>query len=373
MKKIRLRNITLVASIALCSTQLFAQVPSAQNTITPALMNGFLPNSNTFNPSMSINILGLYQNSSVDEKEHGFSLQEMELQFMADIDAYFKGNALITLGQENGKWAVSPEEVFVDTTSIPYVTFRLGKFKAALGKHNQLHTHAYPFIDAPLIHQTLLGEEGLNDAGISASALLSFMPWFSELTLQAFDSNNETLFNSSTHDDLAGVAHFKNLWDLSDATTAELGLSGAVGSNSKQGLTRVVGADLTVKYRPVAGGKYHSIQWATEYLYAFRSGFDSSVATSLGDLPKLDGLATWIQYQFAERWWISMRGEKEGLTQKDNLTSIQRGTVLLGFAPSEFSSFRIGYDLSKSADVKDKHHVALQANFTLGAHPAHSY
>ena len=53
-----------------------------------------------------------------------------------------------------------------------------------MGKHNQLHTHAFPFILAPLINLNLLGDEGLSDVGFSTAILLPATSWFSELTLQ---------------------------------------------------------------------------------------------------------------------------------------------------------------------------------------------
>src|SRR6185295_19409236 len=145
------------------------------------------------------------------------------------------------------EFGIDPEEVFLETISLPSVTLRAGKFKAALGKHNMLHTHAYPFIDAPLINQVLLGDEGLNEVGFSAAVLLP-SPWFSEFTAQLVTNSNDTLYNSPSSKDMAGVGRLKNLFDLTDDLTMEMGVSGTVGRNMFSKTSSVVAGDLTFKW-----------------------------------------------------------------------------------------------------------------------------
>jgi len=290
-------------------------------------------------------------------------LQEAELQFSSDVDAYFTAKALFSVAEENGSYGIEPEETYVETISVPYVTLRLGKSKMPLGKHNQLHSHAFPFINAPLINTTILGEEGLNETGIGVSTL-SPLPWFSEITLDYTQGDNADLFNSGKKSDKAVIGRFKNLWDLSDSTTLELGFSGAKGKNSDHLDTNLYGADLTLKWRPIDGGKYHSFEWGNEFLEKDRKGAANG---------KLSGLVSFLKYQMAQRWYAQYRYDYLGLNKSKSINASKRHTALVAFVPSEFSSVRLQYETINDGQVEDESRVSLQLNISIGAHPAHAY
>lgn len=332
----------------------------------------------SFNPDIGVNFLGLAQHGSALSSDrtqtprNGFTMQEAELQFSSNVDAYLRAVALFSIKQESGQsgFGIDPEEVFVETIFIPKLNLRAGKMKMALGRHNLLHTHAYPFIDAPQIHQRLLGDEGLNENGASAEVLLP-TPWFSELTVQGLMLSNETLFKSRNSGDWGTLGHLKNLWEFSDSLTMELGLSGASGNNQFGYKSSVLGSDLTFKWRPTEGGKYRALVWSTEYLLGQRPGLENS---ALESQQKLGGLATWLQFQFAERWWIQGRYEYVGLPHSPAINVATKESLLLGFFPSEFSGMRLQYDwIQDQARPQKDHAIAFQYNISIGAHPAHSY
>jgi hypothetical protein len=332
------------------------------------------------NPDLSIVVMGLFQRGTgfsddrTDPPYNGFSMQETELQYNADIDPYLKGTVLLAIGQEEGstEYVIEPEEVFIESISLPVVTMKLGKFKTAFGKHNPLHTHAFPLIDAPLINQELLGEEGFNESGLSVSALIP-AKWFSELTLQAVTSTNEESFNSTSSSDWTGVARYKNLFDLSDATTLEFGLSASLGRNENEKNTFLQGADVTVKWRPSEGGKYRAIIWTTEYLKGDRNGKIDAVSGA--NVEDLAGLSTVLQYQIGQRWWVGGRLETLGLSaSSDAIEEKTKVSAIASFFPSEFSGFRLQYDQISVEDIDEQDKiVSLQFNISMGAHPAHAY
>jgi hypothetical protein len=335
--------------------------------------------SKVLNPDTSVNFLGLWQrgtgisNDRNQSNHNGITLQEVELHFSADVDPYVRAVALLAAEQEDGStdYGIEPEEVFLETISIPRVTFKAGKFFTAFGKHNQLHRHAFPFIDAPLVHQQVLGDEALNDAGLSASALLP-APWYSELIAQAINGGNETLYGSGRSGNLSGVVRLKNLWDLHDDLTLEFGLSGTGGKNVANRSSSALGSDLTFKWRPSRGGKYRSVAWSTEYLQGHHFVADPGGAALA--IEKLGGIASWIQYQFAQRWWIQGRFEYLGMPKSTLLPVRKKQSALLAFTPSEFSGFRLQYDhLNDGPRGKTDHTIGLQFNVSIGAHPAHTY
>lgn len=320
------------------------------------------------NPDISVNALVLYKNSNRGydptlENRNGVTLQEAEIQFASDVDPYWRFTGTFSVSQEpddsaptyTPKWIIEPEEAYAESLDFNAFTVRVGKFKAAAGRHNQLHTHAFPFIDAPLQNSELLGEEGLNDVGASLSALLP-LPWFSEFTVQGFagQSEDDPYFMSASPGNLVGLAHFKNLWDLSERMTAELGLSAASGENSLSSSTNFYGVDLTFKWRE---SLERAFIWSTEAL-----------RRDLGD-DRGQGLATWAQFQPARRWWLQARAE----VLETTAMTTHKQSALVAFDPSEFSEIRVQYDHVSDVNDQDEHRAMLQFNYTIGAHPAHAY
>ena len=348
------------------------------------------------NPDISANALFLYTNSnrsnmydssSGNGELNGMSLQEAEVQLLSDVDPYTRLNGVLSVHQEapvsparSGEWKIEPEEFYVESIALPLVTLRGGKFKAAFGRHNMMHTHAFPFVDQPLVNQVFFGDEGLNDVGLSAATLLP-VGWYSELTAQILSgrTENESAFNSRSTNANVYVAHFKNLFDLTDDLTLEFGLSDAYGSNEPRdpqqppatGVSNLYGSDLTFKWRPSEGGKYHALIWSTEYM---NRQVNRSLYTNHGV-----GYASWLQYQFAQRWWVQARSEYVQAREKDpSVTNApaefqRKYSALVGFFPSEFSGARVQYSYLEDGRETPEHKVYLQLNFTIGAHPAHSY
>jgi hypothetical protein len=337
-----------------------------------------------FNPDLSVNFLGLLRDgTNVSEDRaggppyNGLSLQEAEVSFYSNVDAYLKAVALFSISEtKNGDFGIDPEEIYVETTTLPFVTVRAGKFKLGLGKHNQLHTHAFPFIDPPLFQTKIIGAEGLNSAAVSAAGLLP-LPWFSELTVQGYSLKNEDLYNDTLNSvapptgKTGFLARYRNLWEFGDDATLELGLSGATGKNAYNSQTTAYGSDLTLKWRPAEGGKYHAVIWNTEYLGARRKGRIDSNGLNY---EKVGGIASYVQYQFDERWWIQARAEYLGLPHSEISLPHSKQSALIAFLPSEFSGFRLQYDYENDrARPRTDHTVAFQYNVTIGAHPAHAY
>ena len=321
------------------------------------------------NPSISINALMLGRAGNKgrgedSESPNGFQLQELEARFTSNIDAYFRGDVTLAVEREDGEFIVEPEEVFVETLSLPGLTIKSGKFYALLGRHNHLHTHSFPFIDKPLTNETILGEEGLNETGLAVSYLAP-TPWYFEIVGQGFSATNETLFNSPSQDDVAGVLFIKNLWDLSDASTFEFDLGYGNGKNSFDGTTHLYNASMTYKWRPIEKSVSRSFSWTAEFLQSYREKAVEDV--------KVGGISSWAQWQFARRWWLQGRGEYLGLPKQDPGAD-RKYSALVGFVPTEYSSLRLQYDhINQDFEEKNERRLSLQLNVSLGTHPAHSY
>ena len=325
--------------------------------------------SRFFNPAISSNGLFIAAYDSEDgdvegerdehthgpESDTGMRVQELELQLSAFVDPYLKADLIFAVPGGEG---FELEEGYLTSQGLP-VTLKMGRFLAEFGRHNLLHAHQFPFLDAPLVHDRLLGHAGLVDTGISGSLLLP-LPWFAEVSAQVLNGDGE-LFASHHGEDLLYLGHLKHFLDLSDVSTLELGASAVTGANAADELTSIFGGDLTFKWR-AARTRNRSLVWQSEYIYARHN--------TGGARRKEGGLYTLAQFQFAPRWWIQGRYDLFGVPEEDERES--RISGLLAFVASEFSAVRLQYALVDE-EGESVHQVLAQLNFTIGAHPAHRY
>ena len=282
----------------------------------------------------------------------GFSVQELELYFKSNIDPYWSGQASIGISQHGREFELELEEAFIESLFIPNVTLRAGRFYAFLGRHNHLHTHYYPFIDPPLVNQEVFGFHGWGSSGVSL-AYLTPLKWYSEIILQGFYKEEESEEN---HEKIAGLLYFKNFWDLKSNLSLELDLSYGTGIQDFEHLFDIA---LVWKWESLESSKPRSVFWTTEWLKA--TGDHSA-----------EGISSYVQWKFLKNWWLEGRTEyllEGGWSEIEK----QKHSALVSFAPTEYSSVRLQYDLQKSHDEKWIHGVAIQTNVSLGVHPAHLY
>lgn len=333
--------------------------------------------SRAFNPAISANglLIGAFTTDDADHHhegdvtdehahahgagtESGLRVQEVELQLSSFVDPYLKADLILAVPGGEG---LELEEGHVTTQGLPGgLTLKAGRFYADLGRHNLLHSHQYPFLDAPLVNERLLGGEGLREDGIGLSWLLP-VSWYAELSAQVLDGDNE-LFASPEGEDLLYLGHLKSFWDLGESTTLELGASAATGINQLEEQTTLAAADLTLKWRPPRRALYRGLIWQSEYLYTRE---EHPLETR-----ERGGFYSLIQYQFARRWWAQGRYDLYGVPKDEDRD--WRASALVSFVPSEFSALRLQYNRLDS-EGEQVNQVYVQLNFTIGSHPAHRY
>lgn len=307
------------------------------------------------------------ENGAPDDLETGIAIQEVEVRASAIVDPFFRADVSIAGNADE----IGFEEAYLTTLELPRVTLRVGQMLATVGRHNVLHTHAFPFITAPLPWRALLGPEGLRDPGVSADVLLP-LPFYAELTGQVF-SGEWAAFDGSADapdqrrpSDFAYVGHAKTLFDLSDSTTLELGTSYVGGRNGFGEMTNVIAGDVTLKWKPIDAERYSGFDWTTEYVWVERDGAPID--------HRRGGGYTAVRYQFGQQWWLQARGALLGLPDGSDDQTL-RGEALLAFVPSEFSALRVQYAVERAnhGDTDTIHELFAQAVFSIGPHPAHAY
>ncbi len=311
--------------------------------------------------------------------ETGILFQEAEVGLAAAVDPYVRADLIIALHRHDGEFHVEVEEGYVTTLFLPRVTLRGGKFYMPFGRHNALHAHAFPFVDAPLTHTMFFGHEGLNEAAVEAAFLVP-LPWFVEASAWAANGDNEVLFHAPKGRDLAYGGRLHTLIELGESLTTEVGGSYAGGRNVAGGWTHVLGGDLTLRWRPASRERYNQLIWQSEYVQLQRTGPrpvapangepDPVVTAQAALTSGLGGFYSFVAAQVAQRWWVQARFDALGYPRGEGGSRLHRASGLLAFVPTEFSALRLQYSYFHEGHV---HQVLFQVNVTMGAHPAHAY
>src|SRR5262249_34617968 len=143
-------------------------------------------------------------------------IHELEFAVGAQFTPSIRGDLIYSFGRSGNRYLGNFEEAYLTFLDLPLgFQARAGKFKAAFGKANQLHTHARPWIDVPAPLQNFFGEEGLVGTGVSLSHMVP-NPWnaYSELIFQLIDTNAGGELGRAQTRGPAGILHWKNVFDL---------------------------------------------------------------------------------------------------------------------------------------------------------------
>jgi hypothetical protein len=337
--------------------------------------------SNLANPSIGFNALMLAQAAPDLSGPDGLQFQEAELSIVSVVDPMWTLWANLVFSETE----VTPEEVYALSNALPQLALKLGRFKAAFGKHGQLHRHAWPFIQSPFILANTIGEEGLGGMGLEA-AWMTPLPWYAELTLGAYRSQASAIdgsqpmdLGSASKDNTPTLVHWKNLWELDEGSTLEVGASGLQGQGADGRRHAAVGADLTLRWIPLRQSNQRGAILQGEYIQ--RLSYDDG-----GSSRECFGGYGSLQVRLDQDWWTGIRGEEATSATTDVLTDaagllqpgrLQRASANLTWTPSEFSALRLEGSVAKTDNdlglpTMDRR-LMLQANFTIGYHPAHAY
>jgi hypothetical protein len=359
----RIRVLACLLATLLC-------VPAIATAQTSAMF------SNLANPALGAN--ALFTGTAIPNlnQPYGLGFDEAEISLISVVDPYwtFVSNIVFV-----GDGSVDPEEVWVRSTNIPSLQIKLGKLRGTFGKHGLLHTHAFPFVEAPIIMSNTIGNEGFKDPGVEL-AWLTPVPWFFEVTggaYQATDPDHPLDFGSTAHDNIPVLAHVKSLSDVNESTTMELGASLLQGHGSDGGMHGAYGADLTFRNVPARNSNRRGWILMSEYIQK-----GSTTGGTYGR--EADGGYVSFQYRLSQVWWAGIRGERARNSLTDFVmddtgaaisSTVNRGSVNLAWTPSEFSFIRLEYSHAKSDagihPTDDR--ILIQMSYTIGYHPAHAY
>ncbi len=339
----------------------------------------------------------------------GSEFSEAELAFQAATDPFSRLDTFI---------AVSPEgaEIEEATLTILDPTFiglprnlqvRFGKLLAPFGQLNSIHPPEQPFVDSPLVHRLWFGHvhghshnhgengrlrkrndnehehenehenghehegeheeadieaiptEGLfKGTGLSLNWLVPTGKHLTWLTIAPLNVDNATFHaNSGRPVWLARVRHMR---ELSPTQTFNIGLNYAFGRNDLHRDTRLLGVDLTYRWRPIREGLYRSLVWQTEAYWGWRDTDNGTI--------KPKGWFTMVEYQLSRTLFL---GARYDFAQSPDKSFSGRGfSLAITLFPSEFGRYRLQWSRLRIGG-QTVHEVWLQTTFSIGIHRPH--
>ena len=405
-----------------------AEASAAQAQTAAATASTRPASESAFNPAISAVLQGTYNNFSQNPNtfqiggfippgnegvgDRGFSLGESELNIAANIDPYFRGNLTVSLSPDN---SVEVEEAYFQTLGLSHgLTLKGGRFFSGIGYLNEIHQHAWDFVDAPLAYQVFLGtgprgnysDDGLQLKWIAPTDL------FIELGAEAGNGNNFpgngdkngigtwSLFShvggdiGESYAYRAGIS-FLQAWP-SDRQYNDTDSVGNPVTNSFSGNSRLWIGDFVLKWAPNGNPTSTNFKLQGEYMHRIETGtlnFDINSAMSVPGTYSSHQGGWYLQgvYQFVPRWRVGLRHDQlkagtvnigqvqNGLLPASDFPILishtpKRNTLMFDYSPSEFSRIRLQFarDQSRPDGVEDNE-LMLQYIFSMGAHRAHKF
>ncbi|MBP7608887.1 MAG: hypothetical protein KA760_05290 [Steroidobacteraceae bacterium] len=380
--------------------------------------------SSAFNPAISVILTGNYADLSQDPGdfnfagfmpsggeigpgERSFNLGESEVTFAASVDPYFTAALTMALSAEG---EIGVEEAFARTTSLPAgFSVKGGRFFSGFGYLNEIHAHAWDFVDQPLVYQAFYGgqygQDGVQVKWLAPTDL--FLEFGAETgnggefpgtRLGRNGLNGATLFTHVGGDlgDSIGWRAGLSWMDMNaeDRAYEDVDSAGAAVVNTFTGSSETWVADVTLKWTPASSTRRQAFKLQAEYM---RRTEDGSLAydvegAGLSDSYRSEQEGWYLQgvYQFNPRWRFGLRYDeldsgstRIGLVQGGDLlasdfplllpASPSRITTMIDFSPSEFSRLRAQYAWDDSRDAETDRQLLLQYIYALGAHGAHKF
>ncbi len=299
------------------------------------------------------------------ERNVDLEFNHLEAAFISDVDPYARAEIYVGGHPEGGEFHFGLGEAFIESLGLPYkLQVKAGKFRSSFGKINPRHPHSLPYIGLPLIYRRYLGPEGLADTGVSVSWLVP-TPFYQELIVEVTSGPSNPSFAPDEGNRLLYTGRLRNFWDLSEASTLELGLNAASGANNLGLSSNLGGVDLTYIWKPLRYNTYNSFELQSEVFYSNRQ-------IPLGQEINSWGMYLMGKYQVARRWYLIGRYD-----HTDQPTSAQWNedavSMTVSWYATEFQKIELGLERYSGDHRETAYQGILRLVFVIGAHGAHEY
>jgi hypothetical protein len=403
-----------------------AATPMATERLAPAASS-----ASGFNPEVSLILQGQYKNmKDVAERgitgfwpagghdhgagsveginKRGFSVDHTELVLAANIDPYWRGQAIIATLDGTAE----VEEAWFQSLGLGQgIGLKGGRFRSGIGYLNEQHPHMWDFADAPLMYQAMFGTHGsYAQDGMQFKWLApteTFVEFGAEIGRGANFPGTDRNKNGSgaaavfahvggevgaSHSWRAGVSYLTTRPKEREAHFADI--NGLEAQAAFTGRSQSYMADFVWKWAPNGNPKYQNFKFQTEYFQRRESGDltcrdEQAVGNACAAEPtaayrtRQSGWYAQGVYQFTPHWRAGLRYEQLDSGARDfgdNAAYLmvdsyrpKKASAMVDYSWSEFSRVRLQYAQDKSMLGITDNQVTVQYIMSLGAHGAHKF
>ena len=335
------------------------------------------------NPELSIasDAYGQYiinENGFTEEERSGAFFRVAELQFQSNLDPFSFTKIILEFSPNGVEFAeayITWSRLFED------ISLTAGKFRQQFGVINRWHAHALDQFEWPLAMTTILGEEGLNQIGLSFEWLMpSFIADANNLFFQLTNGENEHLFAGEMFSFPSTLLRLSSYYDLSPSTYLEWGVTGMAGNNNRRGydedgelilesdqFTYLGGLDLTLLWEPTSQARYRSFLWRSELYYVDKNQIEKDI--------KAIGAYTYSEYQFDRSWSSGLRIDLTQPYEADNKNKYLYQIVpYITWWQSPWVKVRLQYNYLNGKSVENVDQtLRLQLVWAVGPHKHDRY
>ena len=324
-----------------------------------------------------------------------FNLREAELNVVAPLDPFTRGKFFFGIpGTGEASLSEMIEEAYMEWLNLPAgMNLKIGLFNTQFGILNRWHDHGLPQVDRPRELTNLFGTANFGGIGVSGNFLLPRLcAHVNELDIEVITGGEGVSFDDS-YDNVIGVAHFKNYYDLTRNTYMEIGFSGAYGKSANiysvntgdyvdYDYTTLAGIDVAYKWVPAGRSHYRTTEFRSEFFFSRRE----KAADNLNSF----GFYSFITNKMGPRFWVGLRYSYSGMPWYTvEINDTMENIILkdeyewdisptIDFWQSEFVMLRLQYSYTKRSNKIDNknandHSIFLQTVWSMGPHKHEAY
>ncbi|NNE42662.1 MAG: hypothetical protein HKN12_00510 [Gemmatimonadetes bacterium] len=303
-------------------------------------------------------------------EEASLELEGVEFAFLGPLNPYASAEVFIGV-HEGDTFEIEEAKLLLERYLPAGLGLTVGRTLLDFGQLNPLHPHAYPFLDRPLMHSELFGEDGAVDTAVR----LDWIAPTDGVTLRATAGAVR-----------GGVLSGGHGHDHEDEESPEIGFTGRVDlfAEPSGGTSFLIGGSvLHGETDPESGasGTFFGVDGkATFDLGPSRSlvlnaeaVFASLDATDEAGAADPSGVFASVDLRLNPRWNIGGFGESTTEREDDSVRTSRFGGFLGLALMEESTAFRVvGRTTDPDGGARETE-VIVQALFGLGPHQPHRY
>lgn len=339
------------------------------------------------NPDLSLvgDMRGIYYPkdtaAGLETNEFEFVFEELEFDYNAYLNPYMRADVFVAIHGTGPDIEIEEVNMTVLRGLPLALQFNAGQYLLDIGKINTQHPHQWGWIERPLMHQTMLGEEGLKALGARLTTLIPAGEMaiglsasvFSSVAFEAHEDEAGVVQEEVAPPDIMGSGRVSGFRQFSDTWSSELGLSYLAGNyDPVEPLWTSIGAvDWKLRWRP---NSYQALVWVAEAMSSEREvAEEDSLSLTISTVDAL-GAFTSAELQIRKRWSVGgfLDWTQDATIQDAEATAFG---AFFAFLPAEESArFSLVYR-HQTSDLYtyDDNSVTLQFLWAMGPHRVHTF